>query len=198
MVMEEKLGIDDPVGAFPTHALSSVWGLIATGLFCERTEQFAEYPGLFKGGTWKFLGVQVLATVSISLWAGVTTFLQLYIINKMFGLRMTEEEENVGADYFVHNICIEETEPRGTERNENGHEGSSSQVGERRHDTQEYLNDEYSSVDMNNLQEIYSRHPLGRRKIIINNNEISLKFVPHLERHMALPEGTSNSGYHSS
>ena len=201
-VMEERLGIDDPVGAFPTHALASVWGLIATGLFCERTPQFAEYSGLFKNGGWTFFGIQILATVCITMWASTTTFLQLYIIDKIFGLRMTDEEEEIGADYYVHNICSEETKP--VTQNECQHGGS--EDGQVISSADVYNGDamirenpvmKYSPVDMENLQEINSRSSSGKRKIIINNNEISLKVTPYLERQITLPKERNNCGYHS-
>lgn len=103
---QEKLRIDDPVGAFPTHALASVWGLVATALFCEPTEKFTSSSGLVKGGSWKFLGVQILAILCCSAWAAITTFLLLYVIDKTIGIRMSEEEEEVGADYYVHDIKL--------------------------------------------------------------------------------------------
>ena len=205
--LEDKLGIDDPVGAFPTHALASVWGLIATGLFCESTPQFAKYSGLFKDGKWKFLGVQVLAIICIASWAAICTFLQLYIIDKIFGLRMSDEEEEAGADYYVHNICSEGTASIAKAEHENGRSEESQVVssadasGEDLNTQEnEVLAMEYSPADMENLQEINSSHPSGKRKIIYDN-EISLRVVPYLERQIATPKlqrGRSNSGYHTS
>ena len=205
--LEDRLGIDDPVGAFPTHALASVWGLIATGLFCERTPQFSKYSGLFKSGNWKFLGVQILAIVCITSWAAISTFLQLYIIDKIFGLRMSDEEEEAGADYYVHNIRYEETvsTAKPVQENGSGEESKVVQSADARGDPNTPENEvetmEYSPVDMENLQEINSRHSSGQRKIIINNNEISLRVVPYLERHIVTQKyqkGKRNSGYHSS
>ncbi|KAK3722042.1 hypothetical protein QZH41_020159 [Actinostola sp. cb2023] len=68
-----KLRIDDPVGCVPTHFFASVWGLIAVGLFVEKDslENLSEDYGVFKGGSWHMLGVQVLATVVIGLWAAL-------------------------------------------------------------------------------------------------------------------------------
>jgi hypothetical protein len=202
LVMEDRLCIDDPVGAFPTHALASVWGLIATGLFCERTPQFAQYSGLFKGGSWKFLGIQLLATVCITLWSAITTFIQLYIIDKIFGLRMTEEEEEVGADYYVHNIIIR-SEEKESNTSEESHGIPSSQLSDGGRRTDENLAMQCVPVDMKNLREINSRHSSGKPKMqmngngIINIDEISLRVAPYLEQRMALPKGTSNCGYHS-
>ena len=215
MVMEDRLCIDDPVGAFPTHALASVWGLIATGLFCERTDEFAKYSGLLKGGTWKFLGNQILAIVSIALWSAITTFILLYIIDKIFGLRMTDAEEEVGADYYVHNILYsEETKSiRTLTENESENENDSSDetdqgipsahVDDRGRSTQKNSAMECLPVDMNNLREINSRHSSGKHKMringnsVISKNEISLRVAPYLEQQVALPKGTSNCGYHS-
>ena len=54
----EARKIDDPVGAFPVHAASGMWGTIAVGLFS--TEN-----GLFAGGGWHLLGVQTLGLVGV-------------------------------------------------------------------------------------------------------------------------------------
>ena len=108
--MEERFHIDDPVGAFPTHALASIWGLVAVALFCEKTPKFSNHSGVLKGGPWKFFGVQILAVVTCIAWSATTTFLQLFIIDKLIGLRMSEEEEELGADYYVHGIGTHDDE----------------------------------------------------------------------------------------
>ncbi|XP_028403420.1 putative ammonium transporter 3 [Dendronephthya gigantea] len=214
-VMEDRLCIDDPVGAFPTHALASVWGLIATGLFCERTPKFAEHAGLFKGGSWKFLGVQLLASVSISAWAAFTTIIMLYIIDKIFGLRMSEEEEEVGADFFVHNIRGQVTSNQAATQaetlteNENGNTTGRNQATSPAHtnggnsNSQESYAMECPPFDMQNLQEINSRHSSGQRNmqslgIGASKNGITFRVAPYLESQASLPKGTSNCGYHSS
>jgi hypothetical protein len=204
VVMEERLGIDDPVGAFPTHALASIWGLIATGLFCENTPEFAELSGLFKGGEWKFLGIQILGTVSIILWAAVTTFIQLYIIDKIFGLRMTEVEEEVGADYYVHNICCEEGQSIAYTENEMIEESEgipSPQFDRGNRSTEENSAVKCPPVDLRNLCEINSTQSSGKNKmrpssIASGNNEIS-RVAPYLERQTTLRKGTNNCGYYS-
>ena len=207
-VLEERLCIDDPVGAFPTHALASIWGLVATGLLCERTPQFARHAGLLKGGTWKFLGIQILSAVCISAWAAVTTFVQLYIIDKIIGLRMSEVEEEVGADYFVHHISYEQgvtSDMSNANENEGFEEdiGRSTEHGERTQSVQEGAQMECPPVDMKNLQEINSRGSFGRRiKTSGNangvcNNKNSLRVAPYLEAHAVLPKRTSICGYHS-
>ena len=102
----EKLKIDDPVGAIPTHAGSAIWGMLAVGLFVEqdRLEDFSETYGVFKGGHIKVLGVQLLACLTIGLWSAVVAFAQFYIIGKFIHFRFSEYEERLGADFCEHAV----------------------------------------------------------------------------------------------
>lgn len=115
-----KLRVDDPVGCVPTHAFASVWGLIAVGLFAEKetSEKFSDDYGVFKGGRWKMLGVQVLATIAVTVWAAITTFLLLMTVNRFFDVRMSLEQELEGADKWEHGIGEDDTLPL-TEVNDN-------------------------------------------------------------------------------
>jgi len=70
-------------------------------LFAEKTS--GEF-GILKGGPWRFLGVQLLAVVAISAWAAITTFLELLLVDKLVGMRVTQEEETLGADQVEHGI----------------------------------------------------------------------------------------------
>ena len=198
--MEEKLCIDDPVGAFPTHALAAVWGLIATGLFCEQIPEFAENAGLFKGGTWKFFGIQILAIVSIAFWSAITTFILLYMIDKTFGLRMTDAEEEVGADYYVHNIRSMEDDSS-ISGAENARTTSTDVNDTRNQCTEEspVMKCECPSVDMKGLREIDSSPSSKREKIdgIGDRSKISLQMTQNLDRHWELSKAKRNSGYHS-
>ncbi|KAK3727084.1 hypothetical protein QZH41_019742, partial [Actinostola sp. cb2023] len=102
------------VGCIPTHGLAGIWGLIAVALFAEadNLEQFSTEFGVLKGGRWKLLGVQLLMTVVILLWAGITNFIMLYAIDKTIGLRMPLCVEMEGADKWEHGILPESERPR--------------------------------------------------------------------------------------
>lgn len=107
--MLNKLRIDDPVGCVPTHFFASVWGLIAVGLFAEKDtlENLSEDYGVLKGGSWKKLGVQFLAVVSVAAWAAPVTYILLAVINRFITLRMPLEMELEGADKWEHGIEAE-------------------------------------------------------------------------------------------
>lgn len=111
-----RLKIDDPVGCVPTHAFAGIWGLVAVAFFTEKDvleNTFSGEFGIFKGGPWKFLGVQLLMSLTMTAWAATTTYLQLLLVNLLVGMRMSEEDELLGADKVEHGI--EPYDPRSTE-----------------------------------------------------------------------------------
>lgn len=57
-----------------------------------------------EGGGWYLLGVQSLAAVCIVFWGVSSTFLLLWLVNKVTPLRMDPKNELLGADYTEHNI----------------------------------------------------------------------------------------------
>jgi Amt family ammonium transporter len=93
----DRMRIDDPVGAFPVHAVSGMWGTIAVGLF-------ATDGGLFMGGGWKLLGVQVLGLTALVIWGFAMTWFGLKLIGRMVPVRSTEEEEDLGLDISYHGV----------------------------------------------------------------------------------------------
>ena len=110
----DRLRIDDPVGCVPIHLFASVWGLLAVALFAEKdivddnlsiSKEFQEFRvGIFKGGPWRFLGVQALAIVAVSVWTAIVTFLELLLVDKLVGMRVSPREELLGADNVQHGI----------------------------------------------------------------------------------------------
>jgi Amt family ammonium transporter len=93
----ESKRIDDPVGAFPVHGISGIWGTIAVGLF-------AKDGGLFSSGNWHLLGVQLLGLLVLCIWGFVLTWIGLKLIQLWIPVRSTEEEEEVGLDISYHGI----------------------------------------------------------------------------------------------
>ena len=94
-----RFKVDDPVGCIGTHAAAGIWGMIAVGLFVEEEQLvgFSSVRGLLKGGSAKLLGVQILTCVVVTVWAGFTTWILLFLINKICPIRLSHEEEMMGA-----------------------------------------------------------------------------------------------------
>ncbi|MDD6981676.1 MAG: ammonium transporter [Clostridia bacterium] len=118
-LLDHKLHIDDPVGAVAVHCLNGIWGTIAVGLFATDTapafsrgygdgstfgaNQIAG-KGLFYGGGFKQLGLQLLGVVAIAAFTAVTIFLTFFVIKKTLGLRVKREEEIAGLDGPEHGL----------------------------------------------------------------------------------------------
>ena len=118
-LLDHKLHIDDPVGAVAVHFMNGIWGTIAVGLVATSTapgfarglgdgvnfgaNQIAG-EGLLYGGGFKQLGIQfggMFATAGYTFVAIIITFL---VIKKIFGLRVSEEEEIEGLDLTEHGL----------------------------------------------------------------------------------------------
>ena len=110
--LDYKLHVDDPVGAVAVHCLNGIWGTIAVGLFATNAAPgYAiadaagnEMVGLFYGGGFKLLGIQLTGFVSVAAWAVVTITITFFMIKAIFGLRVTEEEEIIGLDATEHGL----------------------------------------------------------------------------------------------
>ena len=103
--LDYVLRIDDPVGAVAVHFCNGIWGTLAVGLFATTTAPGNDtFVGLFYGGGFHLLGLQLLGVVSVCAWTAVTITLAFLIIKATVGLRVSEEEEIVGLDACEHGL----------------------------------------------------------------------------------------------
>ena len=102
--LDYKLHIDDPVGAVAVHMFNGIWGTIAVGLFATTTAPGSEFCGLFYGGGFKLLGLQLLGVLSVGAWTAVTITITFFIIKATVGLRVSAEEEITGLDATEHGL----------------------------------------------------------------------------------------------
>ncbi len=111
-LLDYKLHVDDPVGAVAVHCLNGIWGTIAVGLFANpavpgysiANKAGEQLAGLFYGGGFECLGLQLLGMISTIAWTVVTITILFTVIKKIFGLRVTAEEEIVGLDKLEHGL----------------------------------------------------------------------------------------------
>ena len=104
-LLDHKLHIDDPVGAVAVHCMNGIWGTVATGLFATQSAPGSELKGLFYGGGFELLGIQLLGMASVAAWAAVTITISFLVIKATVGLRVSEEEEIVGLDAKEHGLA---------------------------------------------------------------------------------------------
>ena len=97
--VEQKLKIDDAVGAFSVHAIGGAWGTIVIGLWGVDGDTAI---GLLNGGGSAQLMAQLIGTFAYAAWAVGTSLVFLFILKKTIGLRVTEQEEIEGLDLSEH------------------------------------------------------------------------------------------------
>ncbi len=118
-LLDNKLHIDDPVGAVAVHCMNGIWGTIAVGFFATPdapafargygdgvnfgANQIAG-AGLFYGGGFRLLGIQLAGMFTIIAFTVVTITITFLAIKAVFGLRVTEEEEIIGLDATEHGL----------------------------------------------------------------------------------------------
>lgn len=99
-VLDQKIKIDDPVGAVGVHFACGIFGTLCVGLFaCD-----GDYLGLFYGGGLKLLGIQFLGQISVFAWTAVLGIILFNILKATVGLRASKEEETKGLDITEHGL----------------------------------------------------------------------------------------------
>ena len=101
----ERRGLDDPVGAISVHGICGIWGMLALGLFADGSfgdgYNFVREPvrGLFYSGGAAQLLCQVIAIVACVAWAGLTTTSLFLLLERVLGSnRVAPEVELAGLD----------------------------------------------------------------------------------------------------
>ncbi len=102
--LDYKLHVDDPVGAVAVHCLNGIWGTIAVGLFATPSAPSSEFCGLFYGGGFQLLGLQLLGILTVGAWTAITITITFYVIQATVGLRASAEEEITGLDATEHGL----------------------------------------------------------------------------------------------
>ena len=84
----DRLRIDDPVGAISVHLTCGIWGTLAVGIFSSEHSFMTQFVGVLSYGLFCFVG----------------SFLLFTMVDKLLGLRVSEEEELIGLDLGEHDM----------------------------------------------------------------------------------------------
>ena len=93
-VIEKVFKIDDPVGAISVHGTCGLWGLLAVGIFANGNNGVT---GLVAGDSMQIVS-QLISMGVVLAWALVTGFAMFLALKGTMGVRVSEEEEEVGLD----------------------------------------------------------------------------------------------------
>jgi Amt family ammonium transporter len=102
--IKRSLKIDDSLDVFPVHGVGGILGTFLVGIFAFTLGGSGE---LAKGQTVgqaisHQLGVQATGIVVHVVWAAVVSWVILVVIDKLIGVRVTEEQETEGLDISQH------------------------------------------------------------------------------------------------
>ncbi len=101
--VENKLKLDDPVGAISVHCVNGLWGTIAVGLFADGSYGdgingiAGGVRGLFYGDASQLVA-QLIAVLVLFVWGFGVSFLFFKVLDKVWGLRVSPEIELNGLD----------------------------------------------------------------------------------------------------
>ena len=83
----DRIKVDDPVGATSVHLGCGVFGTICVGLFAkEGVTTLSTQNGLFYGGGFKLLGIQLLGIIAVGVFVFAASLLVWFIIKKTIGI----------------------------------------------------------------------------------------------------------------
>lgn len=102
--LKQKLGIDDSLDVFPVHGVGGIVGTLLAGIFVSGGLGVFSGNGLADGMTIASqLGVQVFGIVVVALFTLVVTAGLLRVVSAVTGgIRVSEEEEQIGLDIVDH------------------------------------------------------------------------------------------------
>ncbi len=105
LFIENRLKIDDPVGAIAVHGVNGAWGLIALGLLADGTYGNGLNGGPEVGvagllyGDPRQLAAQFVGIAANLVWVGGASFALFKVLDRTIGMRVAPKEEMQGLDF---------------------------------------------------------------------------------------------------
>ena len=98
VMLFDRLHVDDPVGATSVHLVNGVFGTLAVGLFGVKGLSAFPADGLFYGGGFGQLWIQLKGVLAVGAFTLPVSLLVWYAIKKTMGVRVKMEDEIGGLD----------------------------------------------------------------------------------------------------
>lgn len=97
--MKRALKIDDSLDVFPVHGVGGMLGTLLTAVFAAES-----LGGLgLETSISAQLATQFTGVIATVVWCGAITLLILFLIDKVLGIRVTQDQETEGLDVTQHN-----------------------------------------------------------------------------------------------
>jgi Amt family ammonium transporter len=103
LLFRVRRGLDESLDAWAVHGVGGLFGALATGIFA--VAAIGGVDGLIYGNVDQFI-IQAIDAFAAMAYAFVVTFVIAKVVDKVMGLRVSEEEEYVGLDIAQHGESI--------------------------------------------------------------------------------------------
>jgi Amt family ammonium transporter len=97
--VKHMFGYDDSLDAFGVHGVGGIVGALLTGLLAD--------PEINALGKDHSIFTQLYGIVFTILWAAIASFVILYVVKALVGLRPTKQEEVEGLDITLHGEVVQ-------------------------------------------------------------------------------------------
>src|ERR671912_2929231 len=104
LILVDKIGVDDPLGAIAAHGMGGIWGTLSCGLFATPELAAVGQPGLFYGGGLYQLGIQALGIVAAGGFVFLASLAVFATLKATIGIRVKPEQELDGLDIHEHGV----------------------------------------------------------------------------------------------
>lgn len=98
--LKKIFGYDDALDVFGIHGVAGIFGALLTAIVANKALYGIGYA--IKISFWGQLGLQALSVAATLMWSGCCTFIILWIMQKIMGLRVTQAVELEGLDFHEH------------------------------------------------------------------------------------------------
>ena len=107
VLLVERIGIDDPIGAVAVHGMAGVWGTLATGIFAVpalAANLATGTGGLWYTGSFDQVWTQLVGLLAVGAFTFSASFGALWLMKRTFGIRVEPEVETAGLDVSEHGM----------------------------------------------------------------------------------------------
>ena len=101
-ILKRKLGYDDDLDGWGVHGVGGIVGALLTGVFATARVTGTDLPPVLTQ-----VGIQALSVIATLVYGGIMSAGILYLIDKVMGLRVSADDEQIGLDLALHGERIE-------------------------------------------------------------------------------------------
>ncbi|MBA4179941.1 MAG: ammonia channel protein [Anaerolinea sp.] len=100
--LRAKVGFDDSLDVVGVHGVGGIWGAVATGIFANNAVSGIPYAEGLMQGEWRRFTDALVGVGAIGAYSFIMTFVMLKVLDLTVGIRVSEDEEELGLDVTQH------------------------------------------------------------------------------------------------